>query len=139
MERERIVVFFDGVCGLCNAWVDFLLPRDQKQQFLFSPLQGEAFQPVLAAHPDLGAIDSLIVLHEKGDGKSEVLTHSDGPLFVLRRLGGGWSFLATLMQVFPGALRTFVYRGIAASRYRIFGKKETCRLPSPAERARFLA
>ena len=137
MPEERIVLFFDGVCNLCNAWVDFLVRRDKGKQFRYAPLQGETFKAVLAAHPELSAMDSLIVVHDRSDGSQEIFTHSRGPLFLAGRLGGGWS-IARVFFLVPAFLSDAVYRLVARLRYSLFGKKETCRFPSPAERELFL-
>lgn len=137
MAAERIILYFDGVCNLCNSWVDFLVRRDQGRQFRYAPLQGETFKVVLAAHPELAQFDSLIVVHDRTDGSQEIYTHSRGPLFLASRLGGGWSFARGLLIV-PRFLSDAVYRLIARLRYSLFGKKETCRLPTPEERDLFL-
>ena len=137
MPAERIILFFDGVCNLCNAWVDFLVRRDKHKQFLYAPLQGETFKGVLAAHPELSALDSLIVVHDRTDGSQEIFTHSRGPLFLASRLGGGWSIARALFLV-PKFVSDALYRLVARLRYSLFGKKETCRLPSAAERELFL-
>ena len=137
MADERIILFFDGVCNLCNAWVDFLVRRDRRKQFRYAPLQGSTFQQVLAEHPELAAFDSLIVLHERPDGTKSILTHSAGPLFLAGRLGGVWS-VARVFSILPPFLRDAGYRLVARTRYALFGKKATCRLPTPEERALFL-
>jgi predicted DCC family thiol-disulfide oxidoreductase YuxK len=137
MPDERIILFFDGVCNLCNSWVDFLVRRDKRKQFRYAPLQGTTFQDVLAAHPELAAYDSLIVLHDRSDGTQEILTHSSGPLFLAGRLGGGWS-LARVFLLLPRFIRDAGYRLLARIRYSAFGKKATCRVPSAEEQALFL-
>ena len=137
MAEERIVLFFDGVCNLCNSWVDFLVRRDKRRQFRYAPLQGSTFQAVLAKHPDLSQCDSLIVVHDKPDGTQEIFTHSTGPLFLASRLGGGWS-LARVFLIVPRFLRDAIYRLIARTRYSLFGKRPTCRVPTQDEQALFL-
>ncbi len=137
MPAERIVLFFDGVCNLCNSWVDFLVRRDKAKQFRYAPLQGETFHAVLTLHPELSTLDSLIVVHDRADGTQQIFTHSRGPLFLASRLGGAWS-LARVFLVIPQFLSDAIYRMVARMRYSLFGKKETCRLPTPAERELFL-
>lgn len=129
---DRPIIFFDGVCGLCNAFVDILLRLDHRQLFLFAPLQGEtarALLPPLTGKPELW---SMLYLDETGPRE-----HSDGVLAICQRLGGLWAVLGWLRFV-PRILRDPIYRLVARYRYRLVRKRETCRLPSAAERARFL-
>jgi predicted DCC family thiol-disulfide oxidoreductase YuxK len=137
MADERIILFFDGVCNLCNSWVDFLVRRDKRKQFRYAPLQGTTFQGVLADHPELAAFDSLIVVHDHADGTRDIFTHSTGPLFLAGRLGGAWS-IARVFLLLPRFVRDAGYRLLARMRYLLFGKKATCRLPTPEERELFL-
>jgi len=122
------VVFFDGICNLCNGWVDFLLPRLKVDSSLtFASLQGKAASELLK-NPGL----TSIVLWEDG----AVFTESDAILRILGDLRRPWSWLR-IFRVIPRRLRNALYRGIARRRYRWFGKRETCRVPPPEERARF--
>ncbi len=128
--RERII-FFDGVCGLCNRFVDRLLRIDRGGVFRFAPLQGST------AHDRLpiglaDALSSVVYLRE-----GVVLTRSTAALRILIDLGG-WRTLHRLWFIFPRALRDAVYDWVALNRYKWFGKREVCRLPTQEERARFL-
>ncbi len=134
---ERITVFFDGVCNMCNGVVSYLVGRDRERLFRYAPLQGETYRRLVGERPALAGVDSLVVTREKADGTREVLTHSDGPLFLARRLGGAWNLVGAL-RILPRFLRDGGYRLVARMRYRWFGKKETCRLPTAEERDRFL-
>jgi predicted DCC family thiol-disulfide oxidoreductase YuxK len=128
----RPIVFFDGECTICNASVDFILKRDRRQQFFFAPLQGEtarALLPPLAANSDEW---SMVLVDERG-----AFDRSDAALRVASRLGIPWS-LASLALHLPRWLRDGAYRLIARNRYRLFGHHDTCRIPTEAERARFL-
>jgi len=129
---DRPIIFFDGVCGLCNAVVDRLLRLDRKQVFLFAPLQGETAQRLLPPLDEDWRQWSILLLDEKG-----LHDKSDAALGICRKLGGVWSVVA-LLRFVPRFLRDPVYRVIARSRYRWFGKKEVCRIPTVGERARFL-
>lgn len=129
---EHPLVFFDGVCGLCNRFVNFVLKRDRIGKFHFAPLQGQTAASLLPLS-DTEHITSVVFLHQ-----GQVARHSTAIVRVLRELGGVWSLLGCLLWLVPRPLRDFGYRCIASQRYRIFGKKETCRLPTPGERARFL-
>jgi predicted DCC family thiol-disulfide oxidoreductase YuxK len=123
------IVFFDGVCNLCNAFVDFLIRRNQN--LLFAPLQGSTAAKLLPKDK----IENLpsIVFWSHGN----IYIESTAALRILARLGPGYQMI-TVFMVLPKFIRDQVYRFIARNRYRWFGKKDTCRLPTPAERMRFL-
>jgi predicted DCC family thiol-disulfide oxidoreductase YuxK len=129
---DRQIIFFDGVCNLCNAFVDFLIKRDKDQNFFFAPLQGETARRKLPEGQPASL--SSVVLWNQG----EILEKSDAALMILQQLGGLW-WLMRVFWVVPSFLRDLVYDFVAANRYRFFGKRETCRLPTPEERARFLS
>lgn len=126
------VLFFDGICGFCNGWVDFFLSRDPQGKLRFAPLQGETATRLVAAD-DIAALKSMVLWTPTGVYKS---TAAVVRIFWL--LGGVWSVFGTLIWLIPRPVRELGYRIIATNRYRIAGKKETCRMPTPAERARFL-
>jgi predicted DCC family thiol-disulfide oxidoreductase YuxK len=129
---EFPVIFFDGVCGLCNAWIDFVIVRDKKRVFRFSTLQGETARNWLQMAPE-DALDSVALVHATGTYRK-----SDAVWRILARLGGIWRLLAGLLRIVPRPVRNWGYDFVARHRYRWFGKKETCRLPTPSERERFL-
>jgi predicted DCC family thiol-disulfide oxidoreductase YuxK len=127
------VLVFDGVCGLCNASVDFVIRHDRRGVFRFTPSQSEVGRSLLerfGVNPD----DVQTVYLVEG---GRIKARSTAALLVARRLGFPWS-LASVFLLVPRPLRDLVYRWIARNRYRWFGKKETCRLPNAEERARFL-
>ena len=126
------VIFFDGVCGLCNAWVDFVIARDRHARFRFSPLQGETARDWLQMTPET-SLDSVALVDAAGiHRKSEAVWR------ILSQLGGVWRPLGCLLRLIPCPLRNWGYDFVARHRYRWFGKKEACRLPTPGERVRFL-
>ncbi len=127
------VVFFDGVCGMCNHFVDFLLKHDHKQVFLFAPLQGEAAKLHLEKS-DTEDLKSIVLIK---NGKT--FRHSAAVVQVLCSLSIFWKTAGYALWIIPGPIRDLGYRLVAKVRYRIFGKKESCRLPTPEERARFLS
>jgi len=131
METSNNIIFFDGVCGLCNGFVDFIMVIDKDKKFLFSPLQSEYAQKNLPPTyvKDLNTVVVLI------DGKT--YTKSQGVLNALGKIGGMWK-LTTLAKVIPTPIRDFIYNLVAQNRYQIFGKKDSCRLPTPDERQRFI-
>jgi len=123
------LVFFDGTCGLCDGFVQFVLRHDGAGRFRFAPLQGEV---------DAQALQTVYVLAD-GDSPSErLLERSNAVLFVLSQLPAPWRWGAALFRVFPRALRDGAYGFVARHRYRVFGRTDACRLPRPEERARFL-
>ncbi len=132
-ELEKPILFFDGVCGLCNRFVDFSLKHDPHGKVLFAPLQGKTAGEILS-ESDVENLDTVI-FYENG------ILHRRSTAIVklLSAVGGFWSVLAWLLWLIPRPLRNFGYRITAKNRYRFFGQKETCRLPTPAERERFLS
>jgi predicted DCC family thiol-disulfide oxidoreductase YuxK len=125
------IIFFDGVCVLCNGFVDFVLTRDKHRIFRFAPLQGETAKRML---PEIHTQDvSTVVLWNQG----QISLRSDAALIILSQLGGFWYF-AKLGWIFPAVVRDGVYRFIASQRYKCFGKRDSCRLPKPDEREVFL-
>lgn len=127
--NERPVIFFDGVCNLCNGFVDFLLRRDREGLFEFAPLQGATARRLVPR--ESASLDSIVLWNQ-----GEVTHGADAALLVLERLGGFWG-LARVGWLVPASLRGWVYRAVARNRYALFGRRDTCRLPTPAERARF--
>jgi predicted DCC family thiol-disulfide oxidoreductase YuxK len=131
------ILFFDGYCGLCDGFVSRVLADPNAGRFRFSPLQGTTFERVREGHPELIGIDSLVVLETRPE-EERVHIRSDASLFILSRMAGPWRMAAPLIRIFPRPVRDLGYRGVAAIRYRIFGKRTSCRLPTPDERALFL-
>ncbi len=125
------VIFFDGYCGLCNGFVDFMMKVDRKGLFKFSPLQGEFAKSHLSQN-DILDLKSVVILI---DGKT--YRKAKGVFKALGELGGPWmAFL--LLNILPSSFLNFFYDVVAANRYRLFGKRATCRLPSQEERSRFI-
>ncbi len=131
MKTEEGIIFFDGVCGLCNGFVDFIMSIDKGEKFKFSPLQSDFARAQLP--PEL--VTNLNSVAVKVDG--QVLTKSAAVMKVLSILGGVWGVLS-IARYLPTGLRDSVYDLVAEHRYKIFGKKESCRLPTPEERKRFV-
>jgi predicted DCC family thiol-disulfide oxidoreductase YuxK len=131
--EERKIILFDGVCNLCNRAVQFVLKHDHKNQFAFGSLQGKAGQSFLLSHhlstPELHSF--FLVEGER------VYSRSSAALRVARHLGGAWALLWVFMVV-PKFIRDAVYDWIARNRYRWFGKREECMIPTPALRGKFL-
>ena len=131
--KQKEVVIFDGVCNLCNASVDFLIRKDKANRFFFTANQNEAGKILLQ---DQGKeVDDVSTIYF-WDGK-QLHDRSDAALQIARRLPFPWK-LAWGFIIIPRFLRDHIYKWIAKNRYRWFGKKESCRLPTPEERARFI-
>jgi predicted DCC family thiol-disulfide oxidoreductase YuxK len=131
-EAAHPVVFFDGVCNMCNAVVDFVMKRDPKRRFRFVSLQSAKAAELIPGHDPDGELASLMLL-ENG----VLVTQSTAALKIARHLSGPSPLLYGFI-VAPRRLRDIIYRLIARNRYKWFGKRDTCRLPSEAERALFL-
>jgi len=129
LTEKSDVIFFDGVCNLCNAFVDFVIHRNSA--YRFSSLQGKTSAQTL---PQKMIQDLPSVVLQQGD---QIFTESTAALKVLKSLGGLWS-LTSVFLLIPRFLRDPIYRFIARHRYSWFGKRDTCRLPTPEERSRFL-
>ena len=128
------IILFDGVCNLCNASVQFVIRHDPQARFKFAALQSATAEKLLQNCAfDRASLDSVILVED-----GHVYIESDAALRIARRLGGGWSLLAGF-SIVPRPIRDAVYRLIARNRYRWFGKQESCMMPTPDLRARFLA
>jgi predicted DCC family thiol-disulfide oxidoreductase YuxK len=132
-QQPPYIILFDGVCNLCNGTVQFILKRDKKKQFLFASLQGEFGQKTLGGLGLTGGDPNSFILLEG----ENIYTHSTGALRVSLHLGGIWKFLYGLI-IIPRFIRDGVYNFISRNRYRWFGKREECFLPSADTRERFL-
>ena len=130
---EHPIVLFDGVCNLCNRAINFVIDRDPELVFRFASLQSHVGERLLTGFEiDTNETDSLVLIEE---GRAYVC--STATLRIVRRLGKLWPVVYGLIVV-PRPLRDAVYKAIARRRYRWFGRRETCRLPTPEEQARFL-
>jgi predicted DCC family thiol-disulfide oxidoreductase YuxK len=132
------IILYDGVCGLCNRLVQFVLQHDKRDYFRFAALQSELASTTLQRHNrDAHDLDTVYVVVEYAEPAERLLARSDAILFLLKHLGGIWK-LATLGKVLPRPLRDWLYGLVARNRYRVFGKSESCMLPDPKQRAKFL-
>lgn len=135
MEDANVqrIILFDGVCNFCSFWVKFALKRDKKARLRFTTLQGETAKTLLPKfHIDPTALSTVIFI----DG-GKAYTQSSAALRICRYLNNGWPLLYALMIV-PKFIRNGIYNLIARNRYKWFGKQESCMLPRPEERERFL-
>lgn len=131
-------MLYDGVCGLCNRLVQFILKRDAHDRFRFASLQSDFAATLLKRHgADSRDLDTFYVVIEPGQAGERVLMRSDAILHVVKMLGGIWSF-ARVGSILPKSIRDAMYRLVARNRYRVFGKQESCMLPAPEQRAKFI-
>ena len=132
--REHPIVLFDGVCNLCEATVRFVIERDPAGRFRFAPLQSPLGRALLLHHGyDPDAIAAVVLVD--GDGAHD---RSTAALRLVAGLRAPWSWLAPPLLLVPRRLRDAVYRWIAGRRYRWFGRRAECLVPTPELRARFL-
>jgi predicted DCC family thiol-disulfide oxidoreductase YuxK len=133
------ILLYDGVCGLCNRFVQFILSRDPNATFRFAWLQSAPAARILARH---GAnptdLDTVYVVVNPELPDENLLSRSEAILFVLKLLGGFWRPTASLLQLLPKFLRDAAYNTVARHRYRIFGRSEVCTLPRDQDHSRFL-
>ncbi len=129
---QHPVVFFDGVCGLCDLSVKSLLKMDHQGKLRFAPLQGETAKLLLEPH-DIQELKSLVICDSQG-----VARYSTAVVRILWHLGGIWRFVSWNLWLIPRPIRNWGYRVVATRRYQWFGKTEACRLPQPGETDRFL-
>jgi predicted DCC family thiol-disulfide oxidoreductase YuxK len=127
------VILFDGVCNLCNGFVQFLIERDPKRRYRYASLQSETGQALMRSAGLPADEINTVVLMEEG----KAYTHSDVALRVARHMVGLWP-LATVLYIVPKFLRDAIYNWVARNRYRWFGKKEACMVPTPELKSLFL-
>ena len=132
------IILYDGVCGLCSRLCQFVLARDRGGRFRFATLQGAVARDILVRHGrDPRDLDTLYLVLAPGQPGERLLRKSDAALWIVRQLGGPWR-LSGALRIVPRAIRDLGYDLVARTRYRLFGRYDTCQLPDPRPRARFL-
>ena len=141
--EDHPVVLYDGLCGLCDGVVQFLLQRDKKDVFRFAAQQSDFARDILKRH-QLGSLsmsaqtsDAICVVENCGSQDERVYIKSEATLRIARGLGGIWR-MARLVEVLPQWFADAGYDLIARNRYRIFGKRSECRVPAAEDQHRFL-
>lgn len=134
---DRPVVLYDGVCGFCNHAVQFLIRVDGRGELRFAALQGDFANGVIERHPELAMMDSIVYVANPGAPDERVAVRSDGALRAIAHADRPWRWLR-IARVVPRPVRDRLYDGFAAIRYRVFGKLDSCPIPSPEVRAKFL-
>jgi predicted DCC family thiol-disulfide oxidoreductase YuxK len=128
-----MTILFDGVCNFCNASINFVIDRDSKGIFKFATLQSEIGQELLKKYSLKQNDFDSIILEKEG----KIYQKSDAALEIARNLDGLWQIFY-VFKIIPSFLRNPIYDLIAKNRYRIFGKTDACRIPTPELKARFL-
>jgi len=123
------LILFDGVCNLCNGFVNFIIDRDKKKEFKFASLQSAYAQKLLKDRPN--DLDSVVFYD------SESFFEKSDAVFKIAEVLPGYRWLR-ILKVIPKGIRDFVYNFVAKNRYKLFGQRETCRIPTPDLKGRFL-
>jgi predicted DCC family thiol-disulfide oxidoreductase YuxK len=132
------IVLYDGVCGLCNRAVQFLLKRDRHDRLRFASLQSDFAATLLKRHGvDHKDLDTVYVVPNHGEANEALLAKSDAFLLFARVLGGVW-LIARLGKIIPRPIRNRLYDFVARHRYQVFGKYEACMLPDPRHKHKFI-
>ena len=133
------IILYDGVCGLCDRFTQFVLKRDTRDLFRFASLQSEFAAQVLRGYGiNPQQLDTVYVIVNFKQPDQQLLARSAAAIFVMKQLGGIWRVVALGLRILPRPLRAAAYNFVARNRYRWFGKYESCLLPDPRQRHKFL-
>jgi predicted DCC family thiol-disulfide oxidoreductase YuxK len=130
------IIFFDGVCNLCNGFIDFVIKRDKEKKIFYCSLQSEIAIKFLAENQSIITENNYNTIYFYNEGK--LFNKSSAILHVAKNLSLSYKIVGSILLFLPKFIRDSTYTYIANNRYRFFGKKETCRLPSIEERNQFL-
>jgi predicted DCC family thiol-disulfide oxidoreductase YuxK len=136
-ETVPPVLLYDGVCGFCNWAVGTVLRFDRGGKLRFAALDSDFARAIVGRHPEIEGVDSVVFVDEPGAPGERVAVRSEAALRVVDYLGGRWK-LFSAARLMPAPLRDRLYDGFAHIRYRAFGKYDSCPLPPPDVRARFV-
>ncbi len=137
-STSKPIVLYDGVCGLCNRAVQFLLKRDRRDRLRFASLQSDFAATLLKRHGvDHKDLDTIYVVLNQGEADESLLAKSDAILLFARAIGGVWS-VARFGRIIPRPIRNWLYDIVARHRYQVFGKYDACMLPDPRHRHKFI-
>lgn len=133
MNAKNSIILFDGVCNLCNFFINFLIDRDPHKQFRFASLQSDIAKEILLKHNlSEDELDSVVLIQRQG-----VYIKSDAVLQILNSLSFPWH-LTRIFMILPRGIRDRIYDWVAKNRLRWFGKRDTCRMPESDTKERFL-
>ena len=130
---NRKIIIFDGVCNFCNASVNFIIKRDPGGVFAFTPMQSALAKELITQFHDKDSELDTFLLIKAGN----CYTRSDAALEICKDLNGAWPILR-IFKIIPRPVRDFLYNAFARNRYKIFGMRDECMLPTPDLRNRFL-
>ena len=134
MKNEKQIILFDGVCNFCNFWVNFVIKRDNKDLFRFAALQSEKAKELTnRLKIDISSLDTFVMIVGE-----KFYIKSTAALMVSKELNSILKILFPLI-ILPAFFRDFVYDLIAKNRFKLFGRKESCRIPTEAEKEKFLS
>ena len=139
MTISNPIILYDGVCGLCNRLIQFVLKRDRNDRFRFAALQSEFAGDVLRRHGvNPALLDTVYLLLNYSQPDERLASRSDAGIQILAELGGVWRTLASIVKHLPRWIRDKIYNLIARNRYQLFGKYQTCQIPDEKYRRKFL-
>lgn len=134
------IILYDGVCGLCNRFVRFVLKRDKHDRFRFASLQSGFAAVILQRHGiNPQVLDTAYLVRSYNTPQEYLLARNDAIVAVFTELGGVWKIWAWMLQLLSKSFHDWQYNLVARNRYRIFGKYDACPLPDPKDRHKFLA
>jgi predicted DCC family thiol-disulfide oxidoreductase YuxK len=139
MKISNPIILYDGVCGLCNHLIQFVLKRDRDERFRFAALQSGFAASVLErnrVNPQI--LDTMYLLSNYSQPDECLASRSDAAIQILAELGGVWRALASIVKHLPRWIRDKIYNLIARNRYQLFGKYQTCQIPDEKYRSKFL-
>lgn len=132
-QENHSIILFDGVCNFCNYWVNFIIDRDKENRFKFAALQSEKGRELLEEYSlPTNDFDSFILISNKKVYKKSLAAFEIAKNFI------GWPKIILLFSFFPSSFTDWIYSLVANNRYKFFGKKDSCRVPTEEERAKFL-
>jgi predicted DCC family thiol-disulfide oxidoreductase YuxK len=133
------IVLYDGVCGLCNRLVQFVLKNDGNDVFRFASLQSKLAEQILVRHRLRSeSLETVYVVLDYGLAEERLLSRLRAVVYVLQQLGGPLAYVSAILRVLPAPVQNFLYGLVASNRYRVFGRYETCPLPDSDTRSKFL-
>lgn len=135
LESEKKIILFDGVCNLCNRSIQFIIKRDSKDVFRFASLQSDLGKKLLAERNiNPQETDSIVLI----EPNVAYYTKSSAAIEIAKELGGLWSLIGVFNYILPENIRDHIYGFIAKNRYKWFGKKDECPLPTPEQKRKFI-
>jgi predicted DCC family thiol-disulfide oxidoreductase YuxK len=133
LESNQFIILFDGVCNFCNYWVNFIIDHDKQNIFRFAALQSESGKDLLDKfHLPKGDFDSFILI-----AHNKVFKKSLAAFEIVKHLNG-WPKIIIPFSILPHTFTNLIYDLVAKNRYKFFGKKDSCRIPTKEEKSKFL-